>query len=935
MLPAMTDAADDNTYLTAEARARVKIDARLKASGFGVQNYQSMNLYAQEGVAVREFRMAPGHGTSDYLLFIDAHAVGVAEAKKTGETLSKVESQTGKYSVGLPENLEAPRRPLPFLYETTDNEIQFTNLLDPEPRSRRVFGFHRPETMARWLREADLTPEAPSLRARLQILPDLSRTGLWDAQYRALRAIEASLARNDPRMLVQMTMGAGKTTLAVAEAYRLIKFGGAHRVLFMVDRGHLGKHALEEFEKFVTPDDGRKFTELYSVQRLTSNTINPAAKVVICTVQRLYSILRGEADLDPELEELDPEEVAPKVPVTVGYTPAVLPEFFDFIFIDEGHRSIFGVWSQVLEYFDAFQIGLTATPTKQALGFFDQNLVFEYSHPEAVANRVNVDFDVYDLRTRITAKGSVVEAGIVTKFRNRVTRELRTELLDEDFTYDGKALDRVAVSDDQIRTVWEHLRDVYQTEIFPGRKEFPKTLVFAKDESHAEDIVRIIRLVFGKGNDFVKKITYKPTDGDPETLISEMRNSFNPRIAVTVNLIATGTDIKALEMLVFMRTVDSPSHFEQMKGRGIRVIDDTDLQAVSGADAIKDRFVIVDTVGVMRQDRQETIPLDRKPTVPLDRLLQRVANGDRTLELASTLASRLARLNQRLTKHDREELTTAAGGVEISELVRGLVESIDPDHQLEVAVAEGSAEPTVEQLMRIEHRLIEAALKPLASNPDLRKKIIDVRKSYEQLIDQTSQDEVLSSGFSVDAKLRATQMVQSWKQYIEDNKDGITALQILYSRPFGQRLTHPEIKELASAIGRPPFSWTPERLWKAYETLDKSRVHGSGRRMLTDLVSLVRFALEQENELVPFSEKVRQRFDNWVMQQEQTGRTFTPEQLVWLDRIRDHLATSLTIEPDDFGYVPFVEHGGLGAATDAFGSELPKLLSDLNEAVAA
>ncbi len=936
---------DDNPYLKAEAKARLNIDKQLQAAGFVVQNYRAMNLYAQQGVAVREFRLADGFGTCDYMLFVDGQAVGVVEAKKEGKPLAQVEVQTGKYSKGLPANLSCPTRPLPFLYETTGVETEFTNMLDPVPRSRRVLTFHRPETMARWIQAMIQNPSAPTLRARLRQMPPLDRAGLRDAQFRALKGdgtfdgIEPSLARNDPRLLVQLTGGAGKTLLAISEVYRQLKVAGAAqspaRVLFLVDRRHLGRQVLLEFEKFITPDDGRKFTDLYTVQLLSSNTINPAASVVISTIQRLYSILKGEPEMDPELDEASAGELDVKVPVDVTYNPDLPIEFFDFIIIDECHRSIYGVWCKVLEYFDAFHIGLTATPTKQAFAFFKQNLVFEYSEPEGIVDGVIVDFDVYEIRTRISGHGSTVEAGLVTKFRNRATRDERLEMLEDDFVYTESELNRQAVSEDQIRTIWEHIRDVWQSDLFRGRKEFPKTLVFALNDSHADDIIRIVRQVFGQGNDFAKKITYKTTDGNPEDLIAELRNEYFPRIAVTVRLIDTGMDVKPLEMLVFMRTVDTPHTFEQMKFRANRSINPTDLQAVSGADAVKERFVLVDTVGVVHQERQEAVPLDRSPSVPFEKLLQQAAAGDRTVELASTLASRLSRLDRRITKQDRAELATIADGLELGQLARAIVQAIDPDFERKVATEEGVAEPTTSDLARVERRLIEDALRPLAANPALRKRLVEIRRSFEQLYDDLSQDEILSAGFSVDAKGRAKATVESWRQFIEDNKDSIEALQILYSRPYAQRLTYSEVKQLAHAIALPPRNWTPERLWQAYETLDRSRVRGSGGRILTDLVSLVRFALEQDTELVPFTETVNQRFDRWLMQQEQAGQVFSEPQLEWLRRIRDHLATSLTIEPDDFAFVPFVEHGGLAKASEIFGTELPTILAQLNDAVAA
>jgi type I restriction enzyme, R subunit len=549
-------------YLTPEARARVRIDEMLAAAGWSVQNYAEANLGAARGVALREFVLRPPHGRADYLLYVDGAAAGVIEAKKEGETLTGVAWQTAKYVDGIPDDLPtALEGALPFVYQSTGTETRFTNTLDPEPTSREVFWFHRPETLASWIEEVRRRPDAPTLRHRLRRLPPLDESGLWPVQARAIRNLEESLEANRSRALIQMATGSGKTYTAANVAYRLIKHSDARRILFLVDRANLGRQTLKEFQGFTVPDSNRKFTELYNVQHLGSNRIDQVARVTISTIQRLYSTLRG-AELDPELDELSAYDV-PDAPVQVDYNPLVPPETFDVIIVDEAHRSIYGVWRQVLEYFDAFLIGLTATPNKQAFGFFNQNLVMEYTHDQAVADQVNVDFDVYRIKTEITEGGSTVEAGIVTQFRDRKTRARRWQQLDDDVTYGNEALDRAVVARDQIRTVLETFRDRLYTEIFPGRSEVPKTLIFAKDDSHADDIVQLVREVFGKGDDFAAKITYKATGRKADELIKAFRNSPNPRIAVTVDMIATGTDVRPLECVFFMRSVKSRTYFER------------------------------------------------------------------------------------------------------------------------------------------------------------------------------------------------------------------------------------------------------------------------------------------------------------------------------------------------------------------------------------
>jgi len=933
-LPLVSDA--DDEYLAREAKARVNIDRQLAAAGWIVQSASKANVSAGLGVAIREFVLEKGHGRVDYLLFVNGQPAGVIEAKPEGTTLTEVEHQSGKYVEGLPEWIKPPVYPLAFIYESTGTETRFTNGYDPDARSRRVFTFHRPETLAEWARQITARPDAPTFRARLRAMPALDNPQLWEVQARAIGNLEESLRDDRPRSLIQMATGSGKTYTAANICYRLIRHADARRVLFLVDRSNLGRQTKLEFDKFVIPDTQRHFPAEYIVQHLTSNTVDAAARVCISTVQRIYSILRGEPELDPELDEHSIYELPVTEAVPVEYNALLPPEAFDVVIIDECHRSIYGLWRQVVEYFDAHLIGLTATPTRQALGFFRKNLVMEYSHDMAVTDHVNVDFTVYRIETAMTSHGGVIEAGDWAGFRNRLTRQVRWEAVDEPVSYTATQLDRAVVAEDQIRTVITTIKDRLFTEIFPGRTTVPKTLIFAKDDSHADDIVQIVREVFGKGNDFATKITYRTHDGKADDLLQAFRNSLNPRIVVTVDMIATGTDVKPLECLLFMRSVKSRTYFEQMIGRGVRIIDDTDFQAVTDDARRKDRFVVIDAVGVTDTSLMETIqPLERKPNQSLQALFKLVGLGSKDPEVASTIAGRLARLDKRLTRDDRQMLAALAGGTDLGTIARQIAEALDPDNQLAAAIASGGPEPDVAALAQAATALIGEALAPLSSSPELRIAILDVRRSYEQTIDEVSQDAVLFAGYSAEGREKASVMVESFRAYIEEHKDDIRALQILYNRPYRERLTFAEIKELAKAIERPPRQWTPEKLWRAYEILDKSKVRGSGGRMLTDIVSLVRYTLELDPKLVPFRDQVEERFATWLATQEQHGVSFTPDQLQWLTWMKENVASELGIDPESFEFTPFVEHGGIGKATQVFGDRLSPLMNELTEVLAA
>ncbi|WP_308389596.1 type I restriction-modification enzyme R subunit C-terminal domain-containing protein [Acidithiobacillus sp. AMEEHan] len=979
-----------------EQDARQSIDQLLQGAGWQVCDAAAVNIHAARGVAVREFPLKSGHGFADYLLYVDGKAAGVIEAKRQGVTLSGVEVQATKYREGLPPGLPAWHNPLPFAYQSTGVETRFTNGLDPEPRARPVFAFHRPETLAEWLGDAaraDLAQVADmrgrydvagrTVLERLQHMPPLRAEGLWPAQSTAIRNLEHSLRENRPRALIQMATGSGKTFTAISFIYRLLRFAGVRRVLFLVDRGNLADQTLKEFQQYTSPYNNFKFSEEYIVQRLSSNTIDQTARVCICTIQRLYAMLKGR-DLPDDLDEVSVDDLGnlfgrngqrrgspdeaqsertaelpggamnsaasaatphggslPGPVEPIEYNQAIPIETFDIIVTDECHRSIYNLWAQVLEYFDASLIGLTATPSKQTFGFFHQNLVMEYSHEMAVADGVNVNYDVYRIRTAITEQGSKVEAGYSVQIQERDTRKKRWEQLDDDFSYDPNQLDRDVVAPDQIRKIIQTYRDKLFTEIFPGREWVPKTLIFAKDDAHAENIVEIVREEFGKGNAFAQKITYRTTGAKPKDLINEFRTSPMPRVAVTVDMIATGTDIKAVEVVMFLRAVKSRGFFEQMKGRGVRVIAPDDLQSVTPDARAKDHFVIVDAVGVCEQDKTDSRPMEQKPTVSFAKLLQAVAFGNTEDDVLSSLAGRLARMEHRISAEDDKRIRALADGLGIKELSHRIIAALDPDRHLEAAKVELGMAPDDDSpiselaLQNARQKIILDAVRPL-HDPELRAAIDEIKRKNEIVIDHVSADEVLEAGFSQDALDRARGMVQSFEQFIQDHKDEITALQVLYSKPYKQRLSFEAVQELAAVIQEPPYLWNESQLWSAYAALEKSRVRGaSGRRILTDLVSLVRFAIHQDNELIPYPERVNANFKVWLASQERGGKRFSAEQRHWLEMIRDHIAANLSTEPDDFEYAPFLQRGGLGRMEQLFGEAQQPLLDQLNEALVA
>ena len=905
-----------------------------------------MDIHAGRGVAVREFplRWIEGaetkSGSADYLLYAEGRAIGVIEAKPAGHTLEGVLTQSEKYTEGLHRLVPAWGRPLPFAYESTGKVTQFTNGLDPDPRSRETFTFHRPEEL---LRLQALGGE--QLRARLRRMPNLPTGRLWDVQHEAILNFERSLARARPRALIQMATGSGKTFTAVTACHRLIRHAKAERILFLVDRSNLGKQTLNEFQQFRDPGSAYTFSGEYPVEHLSGNQIKASSKVVITTIQRLYSMLKGDPEYDPANEDESLfESRGPHggEPVPVEYTPGLPIEHFDFVVIDECHRSIYNVWRQVIEYFDAFLIGLTATPSPQTIGFFRNNVVQGYSHAKAVADGINVGYDVYRIKTRITEEGGAVlaQAGTYVPRRDRRTRETTHAELDADLTYTANQLDRDVVAPDQIRLVARTFRDHLFTKIFPGRTKVPKTLVFAKNDSHADDIVKILKEEFGKGNEFCRKITSKTTGASPEDLLSRFRNSYNPRIAVTVDMIATGTDVKPLECLLFMRNVNSAGYFEQMKGRGVRVIEPGDLRKVTPDAEHKTHFVIVDAVGVCERDKTVSPPLERRPSVSMEKLLQMAAMGMAHADLVSSLASRLARLGRRVDESQAARIAKEADGTSLAALTDALLTSIDPQGTHTATIERfglaGDDDPTPEQLDAVERERMAAALKPF-TEPRLRRAILEIARSLDQIIDEGAIDVLLDFGHSEAAVESARSKLDDFQRFIEENKDEIEALRILYSRPYRAGLRYRHVKELRDALRNPPVGIhdPASGLWRLYEALEPDKVAGRGGNALVDLVAIVRHAIEPGGTLVPVAEQVDARYRAWLAQKEQAGQTFTAAQRKWLDAIKDHIASSLRIEPDDFEDVPFNQWGGLGGVYRAFGNDLNPLLAELNERLAA
>src|SRR5690554_2016301 len=928
-----------------EQIARDKIDQMLGKAGWLVQSKNKVDLSASKGVAVREYQTDVG--PADYVLFVERKPVGIIEAKREdeGHRLTVVEEQSVNYANAQLKYLK--NDPLSFVYESTGTITRFTDYRDPKPRGRNVFGFHKPETIEEWLKKGE------SLRARLLTIPELDPTGLRPAQIVAINNLEHSFKKNRPKALIQMATGAGKTFTAATFVYRLLKHADAKRILFLVDTRNLGEQAEQEFMTFQPNDDNRKFTELYNVQRLTSSYIASDSQVCISTIQRLYSILKGE-ELEEGAEDENPNEsswmqkqVNKKQALPVEYTPNVPIEQFDFIVIDEAHRSIYNLWKQVLDYFDAFLIGLTATPDKRTFGFFNENVVSQYTYEESVTDGVNVPYDVYTIETDISNNGAVVESGWFIDRRDKLTRKKRWQQEDEDTEYKRNDLDKKVVNPSQIRNIIREYKKALKTTIFPkrfdenGDYEVPKTLVFAKTDSHADDIIKIIREEFDEGNDFCKKVTYK-IEEDPKSVLNRFRNSYYPRIAVTVDMIATGTDVKPLEVLLFMRDVRSVNYFEQMKGRGTRTINNDSLQLVTKTANSKTHFVIVDAVGATKSKKTDSRPLERKPSVPMKDLLGAITMGVEDEDLFLSLANRLIRLEKQITDKEKDKLLEFSGGKNLKQITKELITAYDQDAIETKAQSEIEKIPLADRtptlidskLKEAQDELILEASKTF--NGELNNYLDNIRKQHEQIIDTINIDTVTKSEWDTTSIDKANEIVKDFNTYLEVNKDEIKALSIYYNQPYNRRdITFKMIKEVMDKLMIEKPLLAPDYVWEAYSTIEEVKSK-QPKDSLTALVSLIRRACGIDNELKPYDSIVEANFKEWIFKQNAGKHNrFTPEQIDWLRMIKEHVMSSYHIEIDDLDYTPFDAKGGKGKMHQLFGNQMNEIINELNEVLAA
>ena len=886
----MTEYKNNHNYryddLLPEQKARVYIDTYLEDAGWTVVNRDEFVPEAINAQAVRE-NILKGNKEADYILYLDGKAIGVLEAKRKENNLGfEVAEQAQAYGNILPNWIRAWKTPLPFIFLSNGETLLFKDMYDEKPRYKVLKKMLTPKDIVT-LAGDDIDSEY----AKLPSVPAVGAKGLRACQFEAITKLELSFKQGFKKALIVLATGAGKTFTACTEAYRLLNYTSAKRVLFLVDRNNLGKQAEGEFGTYKLTETGNPFSDEYIVHRLKSIEKIGNASVVISTIQRLFAVLTGQEINDAgDDEEMDYDENAPEKQIQFTGNILLPPEFFDVIIIDECHRSIYGDWQQVLTYFkNAKIIGLTATPTPEAEAFFNKNRVANYTLEKSIADGVNVPPRVYRIKTEISETGGTIKDGEKIKKISNWSGKRKTQKQHEDRQFTTTDIDRSVVIPSQIETVVQAYKDSIYESLYPDRKKdwtmIPKTLFFAKRESHAKDILKAIEKIFGSEfpsgkipEHYAQLITCK--SGNSNQLISDFRNNKDFRIAITVTLVATGTDIKPLEILVFMRDIHSEVLYTQMKGRGCRTLADDKLRNVTTNATSKDFYYLVDAVGITEHEKSMPTPGGSgniKKILSLKDLLEHLAHGELSDNNLELLADYLSRVNRKAESEDIIELNELLGTISVKQFAVTIFESIAPE-SCSLSPYNDINEPNTERKILIS---------PLINNVKARKKLLEINAGFIKIAVE-KQDTLLYAGFS---KEQAKEYIATFETYLDDNKDEIEALRLLYNQEK-VAITYTMLKDLEKKLIAYNNQFTPEFLWTCYQTLDgeSGKVKPLNREtelgVFTNLIQLVRYGYKLDDELVSLKRRFGSYFNLYCGQ---AWRKFTPEQIEIVRQIAEYI----------------------------------------------
>ena len=855
--------------MTPEEKARQKIDLWFAEAGWKVINREDYEPTCT-AVAIRE-GLLKGNLEADYFLFINGKAIGVLEAKREeiDPFSNNVCEQAVLYAKSVPHIYQAYQKPLPFIFTSNGKELFFCDFREQKQSFKQIMAIPTPYELVKQLGISDYFAGLPSLQKK----------GLRDCQYEAVTELEKSFRSGQNRALMVLATGAGKTYTACLAAYRLLSYTPMRRVLFLVDRNNLGKQAEGEFGTFRLTENGDAFNTIFTVNRLRSSSIPSDSNVVISTIQRLFSFLRGDTIEDNDNDD----DNEPTEEVVLPPNPNLPHDYFDLIIIDECHRSIYGNWRKVLEYFDTARlVGLTATPIPETMAFFNNNRIVNYTLEKSIVDGVNVDCRVYRIKTQVTENGGAILEGEKIKEETRYTGDVKTISNKETKTYTNKELNRSVINPAQIKLILSTYRDVVYTELFndPQREAnfdyLPKTLIFALNETHASNIVQIAKEVFGHTDDrFVQKITYSA--GDSNELIRQFRNDKDFRIAVTCTLVATGTDVKPLEVLIFMRDVESLPLYIQMKGRGVRTIGDEQLRNVTPNAFSKDCFYLIDAVGVT--EHEKTIPTitDELTTkiITLKELLEQITHGYLPDEHLKRLAATLSRIYNKADNSQRTEFIRLAND-DMKELASRIYEAFE-NNILPPFIS--TKEPNNER---------KGLVAPLANHADARRYLLILAAGFVNTL-MPGEDTLISKGFSIE---EAKSTTEAFEDFCKEHSDEIEALRILYNNE-GEPITYSMLKDLENKLKMANNHFTSKQLWNSYAILNPNSVRRSSTKeesdALTNIIQLVRFALRQIERLDSVVSTSKQYFNLWLGQNQ---REITDKQREVISRIVDYIASN-------------------------------------------
>ena len=867
-----------------EEKARVKIDEKLNKSGWYVVDRDE---YAPHTTSAIREALTQGNKESDYLFFVENKAIAVLEAKKADNPLgTDVESQAENYAktplawYGLWKD-----DIIPLVYISNGEKILFKNLLSGENKYIEIDTIHTPKEMLRLIK----------CSSDYGALPKLEKRTLRDCQYNAELKFEESIKNGQKRNLAVLATGSGKTFLACLSSYRLLNYTSTRKILFLVDRNNLARQTESEFSQFDMTENRREMNALYDIKRLKREG-DLKGDIVISTIQKLFSIMTGQAVSD-ESEDAEDERLAQSEEsddgnvIQIGDSIKISPDYFQFIIIDECHRSIYGKWKAVLDYFKgAIILGLTATPTPEAYAFFNNNIVENYTYENSVIDGVNVPSRIYRIITEVTEHGGSLDKDTTVTETARRTNNSTTYTVDQDKQYEKELLDRSIINRRQICKVLEIFKRSIYEDLYPNREKkweyIPKTLIFAKNDIHATEIVEAVKEVFKSEfadgqvpEHFVQKITYSADDSN--ALIRDLRNEKDFRIAVTVTLVATGTDVKPLEIVLFMKDVNSDVLYTQMKGRGCRVIADDKLREVTPNADTKECYYIVDAVGVTEHEKDIPGPGPGPGPVvkrlTLEQLLEHLSHNELSDENLLLLRDYCAMINRRYEDnrfygHHLEYFINAFG-----------YSPKDLAASIQNAFEEGNLPPYTSPSDDNSTRM--ALISKLIGNIPARKKLLELRQGY-YLITEEDPDELISAGFS---KETAKTYTDSFEKYINDNKDSIEALRIIYNSE-DIMITHSMLVDLRDRLLSESSHYSAPQLWKYYKTLDPGSVDDLDARAnvkaLTNLIQLVRYAYKKNAKLTSLVNGFASRFNLYCGQ---TQRNLTDDQKSVMQQIAEFI----------------------------------------------